>query len=185
MVEEAAGTKLYESKKQNALKTIEKKDAKLKEIDDVIWLKFFFRKTCLFYSKIRYWKKKSRQLWRNWKKNEPPTWNINDWCAKSSIWATWSLRSSTSKLWYTRCFKICTIQKHKKMFDNYWWIFLRRPKMRRKNASKIYKRKLNRLRTEWSNVNKDKLFWRRKFRRLRRWKPGYSDLGWVFPMNCW
>lgn len=35
MIEEAAGTKLYESKKEAAQKTIEKKDAKLKEIDSV------------------------------------------------------------------------------------------------------------------------------------------------------
>jgi len=36
MIEEAAGTRLYESKKEAAQKTIEKKDAKLKEIDSVI-----------------------------------------------------------------------------------------------------------------------------------------------------
>jgi structural maintenance of chromosome 2 len=35
MIEEAAGTRLYESKKEAAQKTIEKKDAKLKEIDSV------------------------------------------------------------------------------------------------------------------------------------------------------
>jgi hypothetical protein len=35
MIEEAAGTRLYESKKEAAQKTIEKKDAKLKEIDNV------------------------------------------------------------------------------------------------------------------------------------------------------
>ena len=35
MIEEAAGTRLYESKKESAQKTIEKKDAKLKEIDTV------------------------------------------------------------------------------------------------------------------------------------------------------
>ena len=35
MIEEAAGTRMYESKKQTAQKTIEKKDAKLKEINDV------------------------------------------------------------------------------------------------------------------------------------------------------
>lgn len=35
MIEEAAGTRMYESKKQQAQKTIEKKDAKLKEINDV------------------------------------------------------------------------------------------------------------------------------------------------------
>jgi len=37
MIEEAAGTRLYESKKEAAQKTIEKKDAKLKEIDSVIF----------------------------------------------------------------------------------------------------------------------------------------------------
>lgn len=35
MVEEAAGTRMYETKKQAAQKTIEKKDAKLKELSDV------------------------------------------------------------------------------------------------------------------------------------------------------
>lgn len=35
MLEEAAGTKMYETKKQLALGTIEKKDSKLKEINDV------------------------------------------------------------------------------------------------------------------------------------------------------
>ena len=35
MIEEAAGTKLYESKKQSALKTIEKKQSKLAEIEKV------------------------------------------------------------------------------------------------------------------------------------------------------
>ena len=41
MIEEAAGTKMYESKKQQAQKTIEKKDAKLKEINDVCLLSAF------------------------------------------------------------------------------------------------------------------------------------------------
>lgn len=36
MIEEAAGTMMYESKKQQAQKTIEKKDSKLREITDVI-----------------------------------------------------------------------------------------------------------------------------------------------------
>lgn len=35
MLEEAAGTKMYEKKKQSALITIEKKDSKLKEINTV------------------------------------------------------------------------------------------------------------------------------------------------------
>lgn len=35
MIEEAAGTRLYESKRQGALNTIEKKGAKLKEIEAV------------------------------------------------------------------------------------------------------------------------------------------------------
>lgn len=35
MIEEAAGTRMYENKKEAALKTIEKKDTKLKEINDV------------------------------------------------------------------------------------------------------------------------------------------------------
>uniref|UniRef100_A0A2P2I6M3 Structural maintenance of chromosomes protein n=2 Tax=Hirondellea gigas TaxID=1518452 RepID=A0A2P2I6M3_9CRUS len=36
MIEEAAGTRMYESKKQQAQKTIGKKDAKLKEINDIL-----------------------------------------------------------------------------------------------------------------------------------------------------
>ncbi|EZA59560.1 hypothetical protein DMN91_011082 [Ooceraea biroi] len=36
MLEEAAGTKMYEKKKQSALVTIEKKDTKLKEINDIL-----------------------------------------------------------------------------------------------------------------------------------------------------
>ncbi|XP_029659845.1 structural maintenance of chromosomes protein 2 [Formica exsecta] len=36
MLEEAAGTKMYEKKKQSALITIEKKDSKLKEINDIL-----------------------------------------------------------------------------------------------------------------------------------------------------
>lgn len=35
MVEEAAGTKMYETKKQETKRIIEKKDAKLKELNDV------------------------------------------------------------------------------------------------------------------------------------------------------
>lgn len=40
MIEEAAGTRLYESKKEAAQRTIEKKDAKLKEIDTVCHLQY-------------------------------------------------------------------------------------------------------------------------------------------------
>ena len=36
MIEEAAGTRMYEAKKQQAEKTIEKKDARLKEINDIL-----------------------------------------------------------------------------------------------------------------------------------------------------
>merc|ERR1719431_1823422 len=36
MIEEAAGTRMYEAKKQQAEKTIEKKDARLKEIDAIL-----------------------------------------------------------------------------------------------------------------------------------------------------
>jgi structural maintenance of chromosome 2 len=35
MIEEAAGTKMYEVKKETAQKTIEKKDAKLRELKSV------------------------------------------------------------------------------------------------------------------------------------------------------
>lgn len=37
LLEEAAGTKLYEKKKDQSLKVLEKKQAKLKEIDQVSW----------------------------------------------------------------------------------------------------------------------------------------------------
>ena len=33
MIEEAAGTKMYESKKQSALRTMEKKESKLTELE--------------------------------------------------------------------------------------------------------------------------------------------------------
>ena len=35
MIEEAAGTKMYESKKQSALRTMEKKQSKLAELEKV------------------------------------------------------------------------------------------------------------------------------------------------------
>ena len=35
MIEESAGTRLYESKRENAEKTIEKKESKLREVDSV------------------------------------------------------------------------------------------------------------------------------------------------------
>lgn len=44
MIEEAAGTKMYEVKKETAQKTIEKKDAKLRElksVDVTTWVKIF------------------------------------------------------------------------------------------------------------------------------------------------
>lgn len=40
MIEEAAGTRLYESKRENAEKIIEKKEGKLREID-VVSVKLF------------------------------------------------------------------------------------------------------------------------------------------------
>ena len=36
MIEEAAGTKLYENKKRQALKTLEKKETKLNEINAIV-----------------------------------------------------------------------------------------------------------------------------------------------------
>lgn len=47
MIEEAAGTRLYESKKESAQRTIEKKDAKLKEIDTVSSSFLHFPNTCI------------------------------------------------------------------------------------------------------------------------------------------
>lgn len=41
MIEEAAGTRMYETKKQAAQKTIEKKDAKLQELNAVSYGKVF------------------------------------------------------------------------------------------------------------------------------------------------
>ena len=35
MLEEASGTKMYEEKKERALKTLDKKESKLREIDEV------------------------------------------------------------------------------------------------------------------------------------------------------
>lgn len=35
MIEEAAGTRMYETKRREAQKTIDKKDAKLKELESV------------------------------------------------------------------------------------------------------------------------------------------------------
>ena len=41
MIEEAAGTRLYETKREAAQKTIEKKDAKLREMDAVSFVFYF------------------------------------------------------------------------------------------------------------------------------------------------
>lgn len=40
MIEEASGTSLYESKREQTTKVIEKKDSKLKEMDSVSELSF-------------------------------------------------------------------------------------------------------------------------------------------------
>ena len=45
MIEEAAGTRMYESKRASAQRTIEKKDSKLKEIEVVSFTPS--RKVCL------------------------------------------------------------------------------------------------------------------------------------------
>lgn len=63
MIEEAAGTRLYESKKEAAQRTIEKKDAKLREIDmvhndwfeTVCWLVFnWFSHAMIWYVFYRF-----------------------------------------------------------------------------------------------------------------------------------
>lgn len=48
MIEEAAGTRMYECKKISAQKTIEKKEAKLKEIQTVcfFWLIYTSEESC-------------------------------------------------------------------------------------------------------------------------------------------
>lgn len=48
MIEEAAGTRMYEYKKIAAQKTIEKKEAKLKEIKTVIKVINIFEEDCNF-----------------------------------------------------------------------------------------------------------------------------------------
>lgn len=47
MVEEAAGTRMYEVKRQNALKTMEKKDAKLQELKSV-WIYLIYYRSDVF-----------------------------------------------------------------------------------------------------------------------------------------
>ncbi len=56
MIEEAAGTRLYESKKESAQKTIEKKDAKLKEIDTVSKIKLNYMVTYRYTGFLLDWK---------------------------------------------------------------------------------------------------------------------------------
>ena len=43
MIEEAAGTRMYESKKLSAQRTIEKKDSKLQEIETVRKINFIMK----------------------------------------------------------------------------------------------------------------------------------------------
>lgn len=52
MVEEAAGTRMYEAKKQAAQKTIEKKDAKLRELNDVRFLTYSLNNYALLMNKM-------------------------------------------------------------------------------------------------------------------------------------
>ncbi|XP_017759030.1 PREDICTED: structural maintenance of chromosomes protein 2 [Eufriesea mexicana] len=54
MIEEAAGTRMYENKKEAALKTIEKKDSKLKEINNILKEEIGPRLTKLKEEKIQY-----------------------------------------------------------------------------------------------------------------------------------
>ena len=49
MIEEAAGTRLYETKREAAQKTIEKKDTKLREIDTVSFCPVIFIFSVLFF----------------------------------------------------------------------------------------------------------------------------------------
>jgi chromosome segregation ATPase len=42
MLEEAAGVRMYESKKQNAIRIIEKRDPKVEEISKVFYMDFFY-----------------------------------------------------------------------------------------------------------------------------------------------
>lgn len=49
MIEEAAGTRMYESKRASAQKTIEKKDSKLSEIDKVHCTYTYMKMQCTLY----------------------------------------------------------------------------------------------------------------------------------------
>ena len=52
MIEEAAGTRLYETKREAAQKTIEKKDTKLREIDTVSFCSVIFIFSLIFFSSV-------------------------------------------------------------------------------------------------------------------------------------
>ena len=71
MIEEAAGTRMYESKKQSAQRTIEKKDSKLQEIETVSDQLFMIQKSmsaktvnhvCFYFGLYRFFLRKSPQL---------------------------------------------------------------------------------------------------------------------------
>lgn len=79
MIEEAAGTSLYESKKQSALKTIDKKDTKLVDINKI--LNEELSPTLGWYCQLL---KSSKfeicndlyHFQKSWKPKEPRTWSI-------------------------------------------------------------------------------------------------------------
>lgn len=55
MIEEAAGTRMYESKKQSAQRIIEKKDSKLQEIETVSWEKEMTESDSYYWSAFCSW----------------------------------------------------------------------------------------------------------------------------------
>ena len=79
LIAEAAGTKMYEAKKDAALKTIEKKQAKVEEIHKVFWptkvipsFKTFFVNILLCH---RFYPRTSLRNWRSFEKKGHSTCN--------------------------------------------------------------------------------------------------------------
>ena len=65
MIEEAAGTRMYESKRLSAQKTIDKKAIKLTEIDTVSCMLYISSDHTIIII-IRYWQMIYYPYWRSW-----------------------------------------------------------------------------------------------------------------------
>lgn len=81
MVEEAAGTRLYEDRKEKAIKVMEKKDLKLAQSTMVKRSGFYYMTDYLFPSFLR---RKYLPNWTNCAKKSAPCWNINRFLRKWS-----------------------------------------------------------------------------------------------------